>query len=101
MPELHGGEQRTPGRVPLPYPAACRPQAWAAAAVVGVVAAMLGLHPDVPAGRLTLTPMRPAPFGPLEVRGLRIGAGALSVRVAADGTPTVLAAPHGLTTDVH
>jgi glycogen debranching enzyme len=100
MLELHGGERRTPGRVPLPYPAACRPQAWAAAAVVGVLEAMLGLRPDVPAGRLTLAPMRPAPLGPLEVRGLRVGDGVLAVRVAADGTATVLAAPHGLTTEV-
>jgi hypothetical protein len=44
--------------------------------------------------------MRPAPLGPLEVRGLRVGDGVLSVRIAADGTATVLAAPHGLTTEV-
>ncbi|MEO6653972.1 MAG: glycogen debranching N-terminal domain-containing protein [Ilumatobacteraceae bacterium] len=34
MPELCGGE--AVGRRPVPYPAACRPQAWAAAAAVAV-----------------------------------------------------------------
>jgi glycogen debranching enzyme len=34
MPELCGGEAL--GRRPVPYPAACRPQAWAAAAAVAV-----------------------------------------------------------------
>lgn len=35
LPELCGGEPV--GRHPVPYPAACRPQAWAAAAVVVVL----------------------------------------------------------------
>jgi glycogen debranching enzyme len=35
LPELYAGHQREPGdRTPLPYPAACRPQAWAAASAV-------------------------------------------------------------------
>lgn len=31
VPELHGGDA---GSIPVPYPAACRPQAWSAAAAV-------------------------------------------------------------------
>ncbi|WEK61175.1 MAG: glycogen debranching N-terminal domain-containing protein [Candidatus Microbacterium colombiense] len=34
VPELHAGNDRIAGARPLPYPAACRPQAWAAAAAV-------------------------------------------------------------------
>ena len=34
MPELHAGDERIPGARPVPYPAACRPQAWSAAAAV-------------------------------------------------------------------
>ncbi|MDQ0728729.1 amylo-alpha-1,6-glucosidase [Microbacterium sp. W4I20] len=34
VPELHSGDARIPGARPLPYPAACRPQAWSAAAAV-------------------------------------------------------------------
>ncbi|MFK4762833.1 glycogen debranching N-terminal domain-containing protein [Microbacterium sp. ZW T5_45] len=34
VPELHAGDTRIPGGLPVPYPAACRPQAWSAAAAV-------------------------------------------------------------------
>lgn len=34
VPELHSGEPRIGGGRPVPYPAACRPQAWSAAAAV-------------------------------------------------------------------
>ena len=34
VPELHSGDTRIPGGRPVPYPAACRPQAWSAAAAV-------------------------------------------------------------------
>lgn len=46
MPELHSGDASTVSRVPIPYPAACRPQAWSAGASVAVLAAALGLRPD-------------------------------------------------------
>ena len=34
MPELHSGDSSADRAVPSPYPAACRPQAWSAAAAV-------------------------------------------------------------------
>lgn len=34
VPELHAGDARVPGGRPVPYPAACRPQAWSAAAAI-------------------------------------------------------------------
>ncbi len=34
VPELHAGDVRVPGGRPVPYPAACRPQAWSAAAAI-------------------------------------------------------------------
>lgn len=34
VPELHSGDARSAGGRPIPYPAACRPQAWSAAAAV-------------------------------------------------------------------
>ncbi|GAA5029593.1 glycogen debranching N-terminal domain-containing protein [Microbacterium fluvii] len=34
MPELHAGDSDADAPVPAPYPAACRPQAWSAAAAV-------------------------------------------------------------------
>ena len=38
VPELHSGDPATQTPVPTPYPAACRPQAWSAAAAVTAAA---------------------------------------------------------------
>ncbi|WP_341360739.1 glycogen debranching N-terminal domain-containing protein [Georgenia sp. M64] len=85
LPELYSGDAR--GTVPamVPYPAACRPQAWSAASAVVLLGAFLGLEPDVPAGRLGVRPVVPAPFGALEVRGLQVAGRELTVAVDAGG----------------
>lgn len=62
LPELFGGDDRSALGRPVPYPAACRPQAWSAAAAVTVVHAALGLYPDVPEGRMLLRPLAGAPW---------------------------------------
>lgn len=49
VPELHSGDPSTEASRPTPYPAACRPQAWAAAAAIAVLQISLGLEPDAPA----------------------------------------------------
>lgn len=45
MPELHSGDSSADSVVPVPYPAACRPQAWSAAAAVDILASATGLRP--------------------------------------------------------
>jgi glycogen debranching enzyme len=45
LPELFGGFSREELRVPVPYPAACSPQAWASAAPVQLLRALLRLEP--------------------------------------------------------
>ena len=44
LPELFCGLIRRPRHEPTPYPVACSPQAWAAAAVYAVLGACLGLE---------------------------------------------------------
>ncbi len=100
LPELHGGESAGDGRLPLAYPAACRPQAWSAAAALVVLTATAGLDPDVPAGRLTLRPMRPSPVGELTVRGLRVGGQPLDLRLSAAGDAELLTELTGLTVEL-
>ncbi|MFI1161836.1 glycogen debranching N-terminal domain-containing protein [Streptomyces sioyaensis] len=83
LPELHAGEERRPRARPAPYPASCRPQAWAAAAGVSLLTSLLGLQPDLPAGRVRLRPLAASPVGALEVSGIRLGSS--SVTVSVDG----------------
>jgi glycogen debranching enzyme len=42
MPELHSGDSAIEFASPVPYPAACRPQAWSAAAAISVWASAQG-----------------------------------------------------------
>jgi glycogen debranching enzyme len=91
LPELYSGSGVLDR--PVPYPAACRPQAWAAASAVVLISVALGFEPDAPAGRLTLHPSRPASYGPMTVRGLRFAGHSFGVRCAADGSAEVLDAP--------
>jgi glycogen debranching enzyme len=96
LPELFGGDDREALGRPVPYPAACRPQAWAAAAGITLLHAAVGLRPDVPAGTVTLAPLPDAPLGAVTARGLRIGAAPVDVAVAADGTATLDGLPPSL-----
>lgn len=45
MPELHSGDARAELPTPAPYPAACRPQAWSAAAAVVAAQIAHGIEP--------------------------------------------------------
>lgn len=86
LPELFAGTDARTGEAVLAYPAACRPQAWSAAAVLGLLPAVLGLVVDVPGRSLAVNP--PAAFGawfPLRVSGLRLAGQPLTVAVDADG----------------
>jgi glycogen debranching enzyme len=95
MPELHSGDTATRLAVPVPYPAACRPQAWSAAAAVSVLASILGLDPDAQDGVLRVSPS--GMVGPLDVSGIRFRGSDVSIRVASDGE---VAAASGATIEV-
>jgi hypothetical protein len=98
FPELFGDGPES--GLPIPYPASCRPQAWSAASAGALVTAALGLAADAPAGRLSLRPMRPAPFGDLRVRGLRVRGEPVEVDVDDDGRVRDVRAPAWLEVDV-
>ncbi len=54
LPELFCGFPRRPGAGPTLYPVACSPQAWAAAAVFGMLQACLGLDIHADSGSIVL-----------------------------------------------
>ncbi|MGA9745980.1 MAG: amylo-alpha-1,6-glucosidase, partial [Nocardioides sp.] len=88
-PELFAGDARSDHPVPIPYPAACRPQAWSAAAAVSLVASLTGLRADVPGDTVTVTPATPWPLGDTRIEGLRAGVRDLGLVVVDDGTATL------------
>jgi glycogen debranching enzyme len=57
LPELFAGLGPDDFPMPVSYPAACSPQAWASAAPLLVMRVLLGLEPDVPNRRLQLDPV--------------------------------------------
>jgi glycogen debranching enzyme len=85
LPELYSGDPRGRYCRPVPYPAACHPQAWAAAAPVLLLQSLLGVMPDVPGGVLRLSPPRPGPAGRLRVQGLAVGNELVTIELDARG----------------
>jgi glycogen debranching enzyme len=81
LPEAFAGYPRTETVVPVEYPTACSPQAWASAAPLLLLRVMLGLEPT--ANGLMVRPHLPAEANRLVVRGLPGrwgGADAVAVR---------------------
>jgi glycogen debranching enzyme len=89
LPELFAGDPRSRVPWPSPYPAACRPQAWAAASAGALVQALLGLDIDVPGGRVRIEPPASGPTGAgrrLHMDGLVAGSETFSAGVDESGT---------------
>jgi glycogen debranching enzyme len=94
LPELYAGDGTAETRRPVPYPAACHPQAWSAAAAVAILHTRLGLDPDVPNARVHLAP---AP-GAITARGIRIAGHPVDITVGPGAEPTIAGLPAGVQT---
>ncbi|WP_067933227.1 amylo-alpha-1,6-glucosidase [Alicyclobacillus kakegawensis] len=86
LPELFAGIAADKVSRPVPYPVSCSPQAWAAATPVLILASLLGLHPDVPAGRVYLNPSLPTSIPRLKIESIWIGDGKLSIELQRTST---------------
>ncbi|MBV9952609.1 MAG: amylo-alpha-1,6-glucosidase [Acidimicrobiia bacterium] len=84
LPELFAGLGPDDLSVPVPYPASCSPQAWASAAPLLVLRALLGLEPDALAGSVRLDPILPRGATHLEVDGLVIAGRPIRIEVDRD-----------------
>ena len=74
LPELFCGFDRAHSPLPVPYPVACSPQAWASGSLFHMVNATLGLTPDARHHRLELVrPALPEWLSNLRLRNLRVG----------------------------
>jgi glycogen debranching enzyme len=76
LPELFAGFGRQEYGVPVRYPVACHPQAWAAGSVPYFVEVVLGLTPEASERRLhVIRPILPDFIDRLEMHRLRVGSG--------------------------
>ena len=89
LPELYGGDALADVPSPSAYPAACRPQAWAAAAPLAALMAVAGVRVDVPAGTIRHPAYTTSHFGALTLRELLVGTARLDIDIASDGRVTV------------
>ena len=82
LPELFCGFMRRPGRGPAPYPVACSPQAWAASAVFGLLAAGLGLEQVQADNELRFRePLMPSFLDEIVLRNVHLGSSRTDVRM--------------------
>lgn len=84
LPELFGGY---PADLhgPVWYPVACSPQAWAAAAPFLLLQSVLGLEPDAPNNRLTLSPHLPPGINRVSAFNVRLGPRRVRIEVQRRG----------------
>ncbi len=74
FPELFCGFDRGHSPVPVAYPVACAPQAWAASSPFYLLRSLLGLEPDAPGRALRIVrPTLPRPVQKVVISGMRVG----------------------------
>ena len=74
LPELFCGFEKTHAGIPVSYPVACSPQAWAAGASFLFLETMLGLRAHAERGELELLhPNLPDWLGKVTLKGLQVG----------------------------
>ena len=97
LPELICGFDRATYPLPVVYPAACSPQAWASAAPVLALWTLLRFDVDVPAGSVWFAPALPPAWQPLELSRVPLAGTRVRVRVDSEGRGTVDGLPSHLT----
>jgi len=94
LPELFAGFARSDFGAPAAYPSSCSPQAWAAAAPLLWLRALLGLDPWATRGELWVRPVLPDWLETLTVDGLVVAGRRVSIHV--DGTDVTVDGADGL-----
>jgi glycogen debranching enzyme len=83
LPELFCGYPDSEG-LPVPYPVACSPQAWAAGTQISFLQAVLGIEPNGLTRTIGINPVLPDGMNTLLVSGIPIGGGKLSLLLVRD-----------------
>jgi glycogen debranching enzyme len=89
LPEVFAGFSRKESAIPVRYPVACHPQAWAAGSVPFMIESLLGLVPKAFENRLQIVrPTMPDFIDHLELKRLRVGKSSVDLKFErkADGS---------------
>lgn len=79
LPELFCGFDRSEFHGPVPYPSACSPQAWAAAAPIQLARILLRFDPDFTRGVVHLAPILGEDKGDFRADNVRLGNARVSI----------------------
>jgi glycogen debranching enzyme len=93
-PELFCGYPSDDPPVPVEYPVACRPQAWAAGAPLLMLRSYAGIAADAHKGRLFINrPRLPAWLDRVDILGMRVGAAKLDLTFTTRDGATAVQVP--------
>lgn len=95
LPELFCGFDRSDFPEPVPYPTACSPQAWAAAAPVQLARILLRFDPDFTRNEVHLAPILPDRMGDFRADNVLLGRSRITIRArgregSVEGLPPAL-----------
>jgi glycogen debranching enzyme len=91
LPELFGGFQRKEYDIPIRYPVANSPQAWASGTIPYMLTATLGFVPDALEEKLTLIkPMLPPWLDKVKINSIYVGRSAAQLEFRREGESTLV-----------
>ncbi len=101
LPEVFAGYDQSYSSMPVNYPVACNPQAWAAGSIPYLLQTALGLVPDAFGGRLRIVrPRLPSFLEWVKVTGLQVGGATADLRYQRQDGGTLVAVER-TTGDLH
>lgn len=95
LPELFCGFDRDQFNVPIPYPTACSPQAWAATTPLLLVTSLMRYDAHVSLGGLWMDPALPPAFGDVHITNAPMNGGRITIDVT-NHQSTIRGLPDGM-----
>jgi glycogen debranching enzyme len=96
LPELFCGFSRDQVAVPVPYPTACSPQAWAATTPIMLVTSLMRYDAHVSRGGVWMDPVLPESYGDLHITNAPLAGGRITIDIAGS-EPSIQGLPEGIT----
>jgi glycogen debranching enzyme len=95
LPKLFCGFSRDQITVPVPYPTACSPQAWAATTPIRLATNLMRYDIHVSLGGVWMDPVLPESYGDLHISNAPLAAGRITIDIA-KSVPSVQGLPEGI-----